>query len=519
MKRISWSSYIGLPFCVLLVTVSLFSWQCDIGFSLRDESYLWYGVQRVLAGEVPIRDFMSYDPGRYYWSALFLYLRGDDGVIATRIGIAAFQGIGLVVALWLLQPLEKEGWQRLIFIILASLVLLVWMFPRHKIFDVCISIFSIAALKFLLDKPSLSRYYITGIYIGLIAIFGRNHAVYGLFSFLAALVWIEYGHFFKKAFWVKIGFFALGVVTGYMPMLLMIGFTPGFYEVFWEGVAEIFIQKSTNISIPIPWPWTVDYVGISLEEGLRQFFIGCAFIAILVFAIGGPLHLVYSWFYKRTVHPLLAVSVFLALPYAHFAFSRAGLNHLCQGIFPLLIGCFVWISMRKDMWRWGGLVGFVGLSMFIMLPAHPLVKYVRSPDRFTETRVTGDLLKIETEVFEEISFFQQRLEPVIKRGATFVVAPYYPGIYAILRKKSPLWEIYIHFALRTSTDFQKKEISRIRDKQPEMIILSNAPLDGMNERRYRYTHPLLYRYVKNNYRFSDEYSLKEKEVYVFPKKE
>ena len=152
------------------IVTGLFFWQGWQGFDLYDEGFLWYGVQRVMAGEVPLRDFQSYDPGRYYWSAAIMTLWGDGGIIALRAAVAACQVAGLAIALLLISGRNRRPY--ILTIILAAATLSVWMYPRHKLFDITLSIALVATLAFMIRRASPKSCFAAGLVVGLAALFG-----------------------------------------------------------------------------------------------------------------------------------------------------------------------------------------------------------------------------------------------------------------------------------------------------------------------------------------------------------
>ena len=75
MKKIpDWLYTAALSVCLIGITYII---QGNIDINLADEGYLWYGSLQTSIGQVPLLDFQSYDPGRYYWVALWFKLFGN----------------------------------------------------------------------------------------------------------------------------------------------------------------------------------------------------------------------------------------------------------------------------------------------------------------------------------------------------------------------------------------------------------------------------------------------------------
>jgi hypothetical protein len=475
------------------LVIGSFVWQGHYGFIIGDEGFLWYGVQRVQAGEVPILDFMSYDPGRYYWSAALTGLLHDDGIIALRIAVAAFQLLGLFVALLLLTR-DKSRLDITLFA-LAAITLLAWMYPRHKLFDISLSIILIGILTFLVQQPSRRRFFLAGLGVGLAAIFGRNHGVYGVAGIMGVVVYLACQRRSARILLAGLAWCGCGILVGYLPILVLAVTVPGFAAAFWDSIRAI-LQRGTNLPLPVPWPWLVLVMQLPPSTAVADVLTGLFFIAIVGFGISGMGWIIRQALRQREVPPEFVACSVLALPYVHFAFSRPDVGHLAHGIFPFLMGVFILLKGWPNGAR--PLVAFAmtGASLFVMLPLHPGWQC-----RVTEPCVTADVagspLKVEAEMGNVLTMLKNTANEYAPNGRNLIVAPIWPGAYPLLKRRSPMWASYALFP--QEDEFQRREIERIKAAKPELVLILDIALDERDDLRFRNTHPLIDRFFRNNF--------------------
>ncbi|CAN7173096.1 hypothetical protein LJR039_000274 [Pseudorhodoferax sp. LjRoot39] len=490
-----------VPLGILAISCSIvlisFFWQGNKGFNLWDEGYLWYGVQRVLIGEVPLRDFMAYDPGRYYWSAALIRIWGDNGIMSVRATVATFQAAGLFVGLSLVaQSRNFKSRTDIVFWLIAAATFMVWMFPRHKLFDISISIFLIGILTYLVSKPTPGRYFTVGVCVGLTAVFGRNHGIYGAIGSLGVISWLSIKNSSAPSIMKAGAIWGAGVPVGFAPIIFMSTLVPGFAIALWESVRFLFEHQATNLPLPIPWPWTVSFATASVGDATRGALIGIFFIGTLVFGGLSILFVVYRKFVGRPPPPALAASAFIALPYAHYAFSRADVGHLAHGVFPLLVGSLVLLASAPPKIKWPFTLALCGASFWVMHVFHPGWQCLASK-QCVEVEIAGKNLQVDQGTAREIALLRQLEIQFAPNGQAFIATPFWPGAYALLERKSPTWEIYALFS--RPEIFEQQEINRIKAAQPGFALILDIPLDGRDELRFKNTHPLTNKYIIDNF--------------------
>ncbi len=502
------------PLAVLLVLLVMLA-SAHLGLGLADEGHLWYGAQQALAGGIPLRDFHSYDPGRYYWAAAVMALMHDQGIVALQVSVALYGAIGIGIATWLVfrgQP-RPSLW----LLLMAAATFIVWIHLRHKIFEITDSVISAALLAWLIERPTLLRSFVAGVGVGAVAIVGRNHGVYAAFADVAALVVVAFVER-RASFPSNLLSWLAGMAVGYAPMLLALVFVPGFFHWVWVSVRIYFEMGATSNTLPVPWPWLVVHMHDGPIEAARYVLTGILLIALPLFGLAGAGYAVWRVLKSRgPVAPLLLASFLLAVPYTHHAFARASLGHLSQAIYPMLIGLFALvIALPRPKALIAGAV-VCGLSLFLMLPTELLYQRWTSPKPWVEMQVGSDKLSLPPWTAGQVGLVMNLIEKYAPDGQPFMVEPYMPGAYAIFGRRAPVWDVFAFFPF--DQEVQAAELERVTGAHPAFVFIEVKPLDGNPALAYPATYPGVYDYVVHHYQRAQDPSVPtrwEWELYVPP---
>ena len=498
------SLYACLIFGVLLTLLYfLATWNLDI--NLADEGFYWYGAQRILHGEVPFLDFMAYDPGRYYIGALVMQVVGSDGIWAARLAaylvLALLVSLGIYLALLSFQGTRKA---QIFYSAVVALVLIIWTYPTFRTFDFLAGVLLILAVSIFLRHRSLRGWFFSGLLLGLVAILGRNHGVYGVFAHLLALAIIYLDRESIKPAGRTYLAWVFGVCVGYLPIILLAVFVDGFAQAFFESIKFIFESSATNIALPVPWPWTVDIGKLGLVWSAIFMMKGLFFIGLLAFAVIGLGYVALARKSGRSLmsgeagNSVFLASICLALPYAQYAFSRADIEHLAPSTLPLIFGVLSIPIAHKSKARIlvGVLLVFSGLM--VMLGTQPALRYFVLRDQLEAYAIGRDKILIPADQATILRGFDRLIDAEKLKGGSFLALPNYPTVHAIHSSKMPIWEIYSLF--NRPKPFEEKEIARMEKNMPSLVILSNHALDQNEGLRYSNMHPEIYRWLNTQYR-------------------
>ena len=449
---------------------------------------------------MPLRDVRSYEPGRYYWSAAFLRILGP-GVKALRVSLAAFQGVGLVLAFLLLRRIVPSVG------VLAALglILVVWMWPMYRSFEhVAVLALLFAAVR-VVERPIPSRWRAAGGVVGLAAFVRIDHGVYGTLALLLLLIFsairldgVRPGR--ALANWT------LGAIAGYSPMLLLAVLAPGFVHGFTANLA--YMARTTlwagtvSLPRPAPWLWTVlpKLGGRSFADAAALVTLGSLFTLLpVVLVLAGYL----AFRVRGAATPQqaqLAAAAIVGLPYLAHTFARADLQHLTPTAMALVVAVTALVASLPAAARRIASIAALPLALvatyLVVVTETPYGIRMRHPETYVRSNVAGDTLWLNRETVEIIDSVKHATAAHVGARRLLVI-PLWPGMYPILGKQAPLWEVYSLFPEPESQ--QHEAIARLRRLGVDWVVLADIVPEPREDLRFRNTHRVLWEHFQQNF--------------------
>jgi hypothetical protein len=488
---------LALPLALaLLLTATVFLLQRRIDFNVSDEGFLWEGAVLTAHGKVPLRDFYSYDPGRYLWAAAWSKVFGE-GILALRLSTALFQAAGLLCGLLAARRALPRAWQ----LTLAGILLVVWMGPRHKLFEPALAMAAVYVAVLLIERPSPRRHLLAGALVGFAGVMGKNHGGYTMLAFLVLILWLHWRRIAPGRLARDLGIWLAGIAAGALPLVAMLAFVPRFLPAYFDSISFFLHQGRTNFGLPVPWPWVGSWEGLEGVQALQRLALGAGFLLLPAGVAAALLFLPGTTAATAGRRALLLAGGTVGLFYLHHAFSRADPYHLLQSIHPVLLA-LLGLPAALDGWARRLAAGAVAallafLTLFAAVPQAPLYaeQTARKPlDRFVPCRLGGDELRIPERSASLFSEIERQIDARTAPGEPVLLIPHLPGLYPALGRESPISDFYPIWPAQGARDETMR--NEIEAAGVRLAVYTDYTAGEEPELSFPHTHPLVWAYLQ-----------------------
>lgn len=460
---------------IVALAAALFALDGNIGINFADEGYLWTGTLALKAGQIPIRDFQAYDPGRYVWLALCSFVFGDS-LVGLRAACALFACGGVLLGTLAARRVSRS-WP---FTLLVATALTLWMIPRFKSFEQSIALAAVYVLVRLLENPSRRAQFFAGVFVGAMAWMGRNHGLYLAFAFALAITIRSRGEW-REGF-AQLRNWLAGILVGFTPHLLLMLCARGHLAAYLE-MLRVDLAVGTNLSMHVMWPWLV-FEMPGTAAWWNAFVQGWLFVALPVAIVLSAARVLRLSREELAARPLLLASACVLVPYAHYVFSRADATHLAHAAPVLLL---VIIAFGSKLRR--PVLAAAALSVVSFVATFQQTDFAtwrRAPrGKFVSRDVAGRAMLIPR---QSAAILDAALEIAARApGEPLFFAPHLAGLYAATQRRSPVPQTY--FIWPASAEAEAKLIDALEVQRVSWVMLQDDALDGRDEFRFRRTHP------------------------------
>jgi hypothetical protein len=469
----------------VLTTAMLLS-RAREGMPGPDEGYVWYGTLRTLAGDVPIRDFRSYEPGRYYWCALWMLVLGR-GVLALRVASHAFYFLGLTGGLLALR-LGGVGWPATL---TAGVVLAAWGHEPYKLFEPAFASIAVLAGVVLITHPGYATIATAGAVAGAISFFSVNYALYAGAALLG-LTLLEALKSASVTSLLALGAYSAGALLGALPLLAMFAFARQMLAAFLERrVRAVVARRRTNLPRPVPLPWRRAPAAIHLLGPAGRRFTGIYFVLLPAFAWSVAVWAAVVPWPQIQAHPAVVSAAAVCAFNMHHAFSRADLKHLAQSMSPFVLG-LVAVAGRGLGWIAVAVLLGVGTTVTVLM-VHPRVDRLRHPDAYVRRNIAGSSMRIPTSSATLLDSLCPVVRAHLSPDEPMLAVPTLAHLLPILERRSAAYDTYCVYP--ASEREQQRMLRSIEDERVRLALVTDHPVDGRDDLRFSRTHPLVWTHL------------------------